>query len=136
RHYSELFSESRPCADIVLPTALDGLYHVWNQYVVRIPGGLRDTLRAELTEKKIGTEVYYPLGLHQQECFRYLGYAPQSLPETYRASQEVLALPMFPELTAEERVRVVGAIEAFFLSGHGRQLFPAAKAPGAVRSAA
>ena len=136
RHYTELFSESLPCADIVLPTTLDGRFHVWNQYVVRIPGGLRDTLRAELTEKKIGTEVYYPLGLHQQECFRYLGYAPQSLPETYRASQEVLALPMFPELTAEERVRVVEAIESFFVRGHGRNLFPAAAVPGAVRSAA
>lgn len=129
-HYTELFTESLPCADIILPVELADRYHVWNQYVIRIPDGLRDVLRAELTEKKIGSEIYYPLGLHQQECFGYLGYAPEDLPETYRASREVLALPMFPELTDKERQRVVEAIETFFVNGHARQTFPAAQVRG------
>ena len=88
--------------------------HVWNQYVVRVPDGQRDRLRAFLSEAKIGTEIYYPLGLHAQECFRDLGYRPGDLPETDRAAQEALALPIFPELTAEEQQFVVDRMASFF----------------------
>ena len=70
-------------------------------------------MRAYLQEKKIGCDIYYPLGLHQQECFAYLGYAPEDLPETLRAAGEVLALPIFPELLPEEQEYVVNSISSF-----------------------
>jgi dTDP-4-amino-4,6-dideoxygalactose transaminase len=103
----------------VLPEAKPGMRHVWNQYVIRVPDGLRTPLRESLAEVRIGTEIYYPLGLHQQECFRYLGYQPDDLPETRRAAEEVLALPIFPELRAEEQKIVVEQIAAFFAKRTG-----------------
>ena len=112
--YTELFQEAGLHRTLVLPVANPGMRHVWNQYVVRVPDGLRTPLREALTEAHIGTEIYYPLGLHQQECFRYLGYQPDDLPETRRAAEEVLALPIFPELQAEEQRFVVARIAAFF----------------------
>ena len=99
--------------------AARGAAHVWNQYVVRVPDGNRDRLREWLGEAKIGSEIYYPVGLHQQECFRWLEYAPGDLPQTERAAQEVLALPIFPELTAEEQRLVVDRIAAFYAAGRG-----------------
>jgi dTDP-4-amino-4,6-dideoxygalactose transaminase len=81
-------------------------------------------LRKSLTDRKIGSEIYYPLGLHEQECFRYLGYSPESLPETFKASREVLALPIFPELTEEEQRIVVGGIKRYFDINPMRQVFP------------
>ena len=82
-----------------------------------MPQGLRTPLREALAEARIGTEIYYPLGLHQQECFRYLGYQPNDRPETRREADEVLALPIFPELRAEEQKHVVEQIAAFFARG-------------------
>jgi dTDP-4-amino-4,6-dideoxygalactose transaminase len=119
--YTELFAEAGLDRAIGLPQALPRHRHVWNQYVVRVPDGKRDALRQFLGEMKIGTEIYYPLGLHEQECYRYLGYGPRDLPETYRAAQEVMALPIFPELTGHEQETVVAQIAAFFQkasSGH------------------
>jgi dTDP-4-amino-4,6-dideoxygalactose transaminase len=117
--YTELFQEAGLHRTLVLPVANPGMRHVWNQYVVRVPDGLRTPLREALTEAHIGTEIYYPLGLHQQECFRYLGYQPDDLPETRRAAEEVLALPIFPELQAEEQKFVVARIAAFFAQRSG-----------------
>ena len=90
-----------------LPTAAADCDHVWNQYTVRIPGGRRDVVKAELAKMQIGSEIYYPVPLHLQECFRSLGYGPGTLPHTERAAQEVLSLPVFPELTAAEQDLVV-----------------------------
>ncbi|MCS7034019.1 MAG: DegT/DnrJ/EryC1/StrS family aminotransferase [Phycisphaerae bacterium] len=73
---------------------------VYNQYVVRVPD--RDAVKARLQERGIGSAVYYPLGLHLQKCFGYLGYREGDLPETERACREVLALPIYPELTPEQ----------------------------------
>ena len=87
-------------------------FHIYHQYVIRVPR--RDELRAHLAAKKIGSEVYYPVPLHVQQCFAYLGYASGDLPETDRAAQEVLALPMYPELTPEEQAQVVNAIAEFY----------------------
>ena len=111
--YAELFRDSELDELLGLPVTLPNRRHVWNQYVIRVPNGLRDRMRQELADAKIGTEIYYPLGLHEQECFQYLGYAPESLPETHRATREVVALPIYPELTAREQVYVVEHIKAF-----------------------
>jgi len=112
--YDELFIEAGLDRVLTLPKASANRRHVWNQYVVRVPHGRRDELRESLTKAKIGTEIYYPLGLDDQECFRYLGYKPGDLPETDRAAREVLALPIFPELTAKEQQCVVAHIADFF----------------------
>jgi dTDP-4-amino-4,6-dideoxygalactose transaminase len=87
-------------------------YHIYHQYVICVPR--RDELRAYLTSKKIGSEIYYPVPLHLQQCFAYLGYGTGDLPVTERAAQTVLALPMYPELTPEEQAHVVNAIAEFY----------------------
>jgi dTDP-4-amino-4,6-dideoxygalactose transaminase len=87
-------------------------HHVFHQYVVR--ADRRDDLRRFLADRKIGTEVYYPVPLHLQECFIYLGYREGDLPESERAAQEVLALPIFPELTLDEQKQVVESISDFY----------------------
>jgi dTDP-4-amino-4,6-dideoxygalactose transaminase len=86
-------------------------FHVFHQYVVR--ARRRDELRKFLADRKIGTEIYYPLPLHLQTCFAYLGYSAGDLPESERAAREVLALPMFPELTEAEQQRVVESVAEF-----------------------
>ena len=90
--------------------------HVFHQYVVRFEGfsrGERDRLRDHLASRGIGTSIYYPMGLHQQKCFEYLGVPTGSLPETEKACEETLALPIFPEMTDEEIEYVVEKIGEF-----------------------
>jgi dTDP-4-amino-4,6-dideoxygalactose transaminase len=86
--------------------------HVWNQYVIRVQR--RDELRQHLAAAGVGTEVYYPIPLHLQECFAYLGHRPGELPESERAAREVLALPVFPELSPAQIDYVAGTIERFY----------------------
>jgi dTDP-4-amino-4,6-dideoxygalactose transaminase len=99
-------------APIQLPHTSEQAHHVFHQYVVR--AYRRDELREFLTARKIGTEIYYPIPLHLQPCFVYLGYREGDLPEAERAAKEVLALPMFPELTEEEQKWVVASIADFY----------------------
>jgi dTDP-4-amino-4,6-dideoxygalactose transaminase len=103
---------SESAAPIQLPQTSAQAHHVFHQYVVR--AYRRDELREFLTARKIGTEIYYPVPLHLQPCFVYLGYLEGDFPEAERAAKEVLALPMFPELTEEEQRRVVESIAAFY----------------------
>ena len=87
-------------------------HHIYHQYVIRTPR--RDALREHLTSREVGTAIYYPLGLHQQQCFAYLGYRKGDLPEAERAARETLALPIFPELAREAQLYAIDAIEEFF----------------------
>jgi dTDP-4-amino-4,6-dideoxygalactose transaminase len=87
-------------------------FHVFHQYVIR--AHRRDELRKFLSDRKVGTEIYYPIPLHLQPCFAYLGYCEGDLPESERAAREVLALPMFPELTDAEQKYVVESIADFY----------------------
>ena len=87
-------------------------HHVFHQYVVRVQR--RDELRSFLSDRRIGTEIYYPIPLHLQPCFTYLGHREGDLPESERAASEVLALPMFPELTEDEQKWVVESLAAFY----------------------
>jgi dTDP-4-amino-4,6-dideoxygalactose transaminase len=100
-----------PSHGIVLPHEVPGSRHVWHQYVIRT--ARRDALREFLTARKIGSEIYYPIPLHQQKALEFLGYTEGSFPEAERASREVLALPIFPELREDERQTVVSAIAEF-----------------------
>jgi len=99
-------------APVALLATVPEAYHIYHQYVVR--AWRRDELRVFLTEQGIGTEIYYPVPLHLQECCAYLGYKPGDLPESERAAKEVLALPMFPELREDEQQRVAAAIAEFY----------------------
>jgi dTDP-4-amino-4,6-dideoxygalactose transaminase len=87
-------------------------HHVFHQYVIRAKR--RDELRQFLSDRKIGTEIYYPIPLHLQPCFAYLGYCEGDLPVSEQASKEVLALPMFPELTESEQKWVVDSMAEFY----------------------
>jgi dTDP-4-amino-4,6-dideoxygalactose transaminase len=115
--YDRLFTQAglfSPTADApVRPIArASHAQHVYHQYVIRAMR--RDELRDFLADKKIGTEIYYPIPLHLQPVFSYLGYSKGDLPEAERAAQEVLALPMFPELRPEEQQWVVENIAGFY----------------------
>ena len=118
--YHGLFHEFGLDGVIGLPSASPQGRHVWNQFVIRVRDGRRDALRRHLLERKVGSEIYYPLGLHEQECFRRLGYAPTDLPETFAAAREVLALPIFPGLTVDEQYVVVARIAEFYQSAQSR----------------
>ncbi len=111
--YGQLFAERKLDRVLGLPQQAAARKHVWNQYIIRVPDGRRDALREHLSQQKIGTEIYYPVPLHLQECFARLDYQRGSLPESERAADETLALPIFAELTADEQRTVVDAIEAF-----------------------
>jgi dTDP-4-amino-4,6-dideoxygalactose transaminase len=127
RRYRELFT-GQGLADVLgLPVEASERRHVWNQYVVRVPDGRRDALREHLATHKIGSEIYYPVPLHEQKCFAYLGYGRGSLPLTERAARETVALPIFPELTFAEQQFIVSKIGDFFGAGQRHQRVPAPK---------
>ena len=94
------------------PLAVAGYRHIFNQYVVRAQN--RDVLRARLTERGIGSEIYYPVPLHLQKCFAYLNYGAGDFPQSERAAGETLALPIYPELTQSQLAHVVATIAEFY----------------------
>lgn len=95
---------------VTTPTQFDCRRHVWNQFTIRVGSEIRDAVRQDLADRGVGTEIYYPVPMHLQKCFKSLGYEAGSLPETERASGEVLSLPIFPELTELEQIRVIDAL--------------------------
>jgi len=113
--YTQLFTDAGLTEQVGLPYERENVRHIYNQYVVRIPGK-RDQLRAFMTEKGIGTDIYYPVPLHLQECFDYVGYKEGAFPESEKASKETLALPIFPELKSNQQEYVVESIAQFFHS--------------------
>ena len=111
-HYDAAFKRAGIGNDLQTPVALPGYRHIYNQYVIRVKR--RDALRQHLAAARIGTEVYYPIALHMQKCFAYLGYRPDDFPESLRAASEVLALPIYPELSEAQQQYVVDSIAKFY----------------------
>lgn len=108
--YDQLFSELR-VREIDLPRVVTDR-HIFNQYVIRV--SRRNALQAALQKQGIGTEVYYPVPMHLQECFAYLGHATGTFPESERAAKETLALPIYPELSETQLRYVVECVQSFF----------------------
>jgi len=109
--YRSLFDAGGVADALVLPSEVPERRHIFNQFVVRTPR--RDDLRAHLAARGVGSEIYYPRPLHLQPCFASLGHRQGDFPHAERAAAEVLALPVYPELTAHEQERVAGAIAEF-----------------------
>lgn len=112
-HYTEKL-QAVAGEKLVLPKALPERGHIWNQYTLRVVGkGRRDALKNHLGTKGIGTEIYYPVPMHQQECFSYLKTPRESLPVANQLAEEALSIPIFPELKREQLDEVVEAIRSF-----------------------
>jgi dTDP-4-amino-4,6-dideoxygalactose transaminase len=117
RHYDQLFHDagivgSTIAEGVVLPFTDARATHIFHQYVIRAPR--RDELRQYLTDRQIGSEIYYPLPLHQQTSLASLGYRHGDFPISEAAAAEVLALPMYPELREDEQETVVDTIGSFY----------------------
>jgi dTDP-4-amino-4,6-dideoxygalactose transaminase len=110
--YFEAFERAGLKGTVTLPAALPGVRHIYNQFVVRFPQ--RDALKKYLGECGVGSEIYYPVPLHQQQCFAPLGYTTGDFPESERAAADTLALPIFPELSREQLQYVVDCIAHFY----------------------
>ena len=126
QRYVELFqqaglADSRGNGAVGLPYRDPAAFHVWNQFSLRIGDGQRDHLRSYLQQCNIGSEIYYPIPLHQQVCFRDCGYATGSLPHTEQAAAEILHLPIYPELTRAEQEQVVATIAAYYREAYHRK---------------
>ena len=100
RRHAAIYDRVLAGSDVVTPFIEPGNFSIYNQYVVRLQN--RDAVKKELQAAGVGSAVYYPLGLHLQECFAYLGQKAGDFPETEKASAEVLALPVYPELSDEQ----------------------------------
>jgi len=113
--YQQLFARTKHADRVALPATVPGNFHVYNQFTVRVPK--RDELRTFLKEKGVGTEVYYPLPMHLQNCYRDLGYQKGSFPLSERAAEEVMSIPIYAELTEAQQGYVVEMIAEFFKRG-------------------
>jgi len=112
-NYRRMFTDLGVTEEIALPTERECAKHTFNQFVIRVPKR-RDDLRAFLTQKGIGTDIYYPVPLHLQKCFAYLGYSEGDMPEAEKAARETLALPIYPEMRREQQEYVATSIAEFF----------------------
>ena len=111
-YYDAAFADAGLGEKLRTPAAVPGYRHIFNQYVVRAQN--RDALRARLTERGIGSEIYYPMPLHLQKCFAYLNHRAGDFPQSERAAAETLALPIYPELNEAQLAHVVATIAEFY----------------------
>jgi dTDP-4-amino-4,6-dideoxygalactose transaminase len=114
QQYELMFADVGLVNQIELPYVRRNARHIFHQFVVRVREGKRDALRDYLREHGIGTDVYYPVPLHLQECFAYLNHKEGDFPIAEQAAKETLALPVYPELTDEQQDYVVSSIAKFF----------------------
>jgi dTDP-4-amino-4,6-dideoxygalactose transaminase len=110
--YDAAFGHAELGENVRTPRAHSGVRHIYNQYVIRVRD--RDRLRAHLAAAGVGSEIYYPIPLHLQKCFEYLGHQVGDFPQSERAAEETLALPIFPELTDIQLQYVVDTIKVFY----------------------
>jgi dTDP-4-amino-4,6-dideoxygalactose transaminase len=108
--YRELLGKAAASGHLTLPSETPGVRHTYHQYVVRVGHGNRDAIRRRLSERGVGSSVFYPIPLHLQDCFLELGGREGDFPAAEKAAREVLALPMFAELTEAEIERVAEAL--------------------------
>jgi len=116
QQYELMFGDAGLGEQIEAPFVRSNARHIFHQFVIRVRDGRRDDLREHLRDRGVGTDVYYPVPLHLQECFAYLGYHEGDFPLAEHAAKETLALPVYPELTDEQQDYVVKAIAKFFRS--------------------
>jgi dTDP-4-amino-4,6-dideoxygalactose transaminase len=114
QQYELMFADAGLNEQLQTPQVRPEARHIFHQFVIRVSGGKRDQLREHLRSQEVGTDIYYPLPLHLQNCFRYLGYEKGEFPVAERAAAETLALPVYPELTDEQQAYVVSQIADFF----------------------
>lgn len=119
--YRALVTEFGLADVVVLPVELPDRFHVYNQFVIRVAATIRDDLRAYLSSRRIGTEIYYPIPLHLQTCFAGLGYSAGDFPVAEAAASETLALPIYPELSETAQHYVIAETARFMA---GRQQVP------------
>jgi dTDP-4-amino-4,6-dideoxygalactose transaminase len=110
--YNEAFATNGLSGIVRTPEEASGKRHIYNQYVIRVND--REGLRAYLNDKGIGNEIYYPVPLHLQKCFAYLGHAEGDFPQSESAARETIAIPIYPELTKEQQQHVVSTIAGFY----------------------
>jgi dTDP-4-amino-4,6-dideoxygalactose transaminase len=110
--YDAAFERAKPNDAVQTPRALPGVRHIYNQYVIRVCG--RDALRERLAAAGVGTEIYYPVPLHLQQCFAYLEYEAGDFPHSEQAAAETLALPIYPELTETQLQYVVDTVATHY----------------------
>jgi dTDP-4-amino-4,6-dideoxygalactose transaminase len=110
--YNAEFAAAGLGEKLTTPFVIPGCRHIYNQYVVRVRE--RDRLKTFLAERGIGTEIYYPVSMHQQQCFKYLGYKTGDFPQSELAAGQTLALPIYPELSGEQLLHVVSSISDFY----------------------
>lgn len=113
KRYDALIGKHQLDGFLQRPVVRPNRRHVFNQYVVRVPAAHRDAIVKHMKDNNVGVEVYYPLALHQQECFKFLGYRVGDFPVSEEATRTVLALPMFPEITEAQQDRALGVIAGY-----------------------
>lgn len=113
RRYDEMLEQAGLVGFLRRPSTMQNCRHTFNQYVVRVPSHHRDAMVQHLRSSGVSCDIYYPLSLHQQECFRFLGHQDGDFPASEEATRTVLALPIFPEITADQQAQVVDACSAY-----------------------
>lgn len=110
--YRKLFAQSKVADKVITPVNVkSATRHIYNQFCLIVKGGKRDALKAGLVKAEIGTDIYYPVPLHIQECFKYLGGKKGDFPISERVADSIIAIPIYPETTHEQRKYVVSTIE-------------------------